>query len=398
MSARIAVVGAGIFGVTAAIELRARGHHVRLFDPGPLPHPLAASTDVSKAIRADYGPDVAYTALMERALDGWRAWNEAWRRSGRAPLFHETGVTYLTRHAMAPSEFEHDSYDVLRSRGHRLERLDAAAIHARFPAWNADRFVDGYYNPHGGFAESGAVVARLLEDAVARGVEVHEGVSFAALRHAPGDEQRVTGFVAQSGDVVDADVVIVALGAWTARALPKLAGELRTLGQPVFHLRPDVPARFEAPRFPPFGADIAATGYYGFPLQAGVVKIARHGPGRAMDPSDLAARVVLPEEERHLRAFLREAFPELAAAPIALARICVYCDTNDEHFWIARDPAHAGLVVATGGSGHAFKFAPILGALIADAVEGGPNPALVKFRWRQGVRPERGEEAARNRG
>ncbi|HZV02130.1 MAG TPA: FAD/NAD(P)-binding protein, partial [Planctomycetota bacterium] len=50
------VVGAGIFGVTAARELARRGHEVVLVDIGPIPHPLAASTDVSKVVRLEYGP------------------------------------------------------------------------------------------------------------------------------------------------------------------------------------------------------------------------------------------------------------------------------------------------------------------------------------------------------
>src|SRR5580700_12061752 len=96
--ARVAVVGAGIFGVTAAIALRRRGHEVSLFDPGPLPHPLAESTDISKVVRLDYGHDDGYLALMEEALEGWRRWAAAWD----APLFHEVGVTFLTRAPMAP--------------------------------------------------------------------------------------------------------------------------------------------------------------------------------------------------------------------------------------------------------------------------------------------------------
>ena len=59
-SQSIIVVGAGIFGVTAAIELRRWGYAVSLFDPGPLPHPHAASTDISKVIRMDYGADEIY--------------------------------------------------------------------------------------------------------------------------------------------------------------------------------------------------------------------------------------------------------------------------------------------------------------------------------------------------
>src|SRR5205807_9929863 len=73
---RITVVGAGINGVTAAIELRKRGHNVALIDPGPLPHPLAASTDISKAVRAAYGADEEYTDLAERSIKLWRDWNK----------------------------------------------------------------------------------------------------------------------------------------------------------------------------------------------------------------------------------------------------------------------------------------------------------------------------------
>src|SRR6187431_2013848 len=105
-SRKIAVVGGGIFGVTAALAMRERGHDVSLHDPGPLPHPLAESTDISKVVRLDYGADEDYTALMERALDGWRGWNAAWRE----PLFHETGVLFVCRDEMAPGGFEYESH------------------------------------------------------------------------------------------------------------------------------------------------------------------------------------------------------------------------------------------------------------------------------------------------
>jgi NADPH-dependent 2,4-dienoyl-CoA reductase/sulfur reductase-like enzyme len=73
---KVIVVGAGINGVTAAIELKKRGHNVTLVDPGPLPHPLAASTDISKAVRRAYGADEDYTDLAERSIGLWRKWNE----------------------------------------------------------------------------------------------------------------------------------------------------------------------------------------------------------------------------------------------------------------------------------------------------------------------------------
>jgi glycine/D-amino acid oxidase-like deaminating enzyme len=69
----------------------------------------------------------------------------------------------------------------------------------------------------------------------------------------------------------------------------------------------------------------------------------------------------------------------------------------DEHFWIAQHPSRPGLTVAAGGSGHAFKFAPVLGSIIADAVEGRQNPILQKFRWRILSPDTVGEEATRYR-
>ena len=60
----------------------------------------------------------------------------------------------------------------------------------------------------------------------------------------------------------------------------------------------------------------------------------------------------------------------------------VLCDTWDGNFWIDRDPEREGLVVAAGGSGHAFKFVPLIGGMIADVVEGRPNRFADRFAWR----------------
>jgi glycine/D-amino acid oxidase-like deaminating enzyme len=379
---RVLVIGGGIFGVTCALELRARECDVTLVDPGPLPHPLAESTDISKIVRSDYGGDEDYTQLAERALEGWRRWNAAWP----VPRFHETGVAFLTRAPMQPGGFEHDSFRLLRSRGHAVERLDAAAIAARFPAYRPGAYVDGYFHREGGWAESGAVVAHLLVEAISAGVTV--------LGDCP--IHRIVDAGAMSGSaLLPADAIVVCAGAWTPMLVPELAGDLRAVGQPVFHLRPADRSLFADVHFPVFGADIASTGYYGFPAQHdGIVKIANHGTGIALAPD--APRQVTADQEAALRDFLRGSFPALAAAPIAARRLCVYCDTRDANFWIARHPSRPTLTVATGGSGHAFKFAPVIGPLIADTVLGIAHPLADKFRWRPGLDPSWRGDAARS--
>ena len=382
------VVGAGINGVTAAIELKKRGHRVVLVDPGPLPHPLAASTDISKAVRAAYGTDEDYTLLAERSIRLWRDWNKEFGLE----LYHEVGVMFVRRREMKPADFEYESFKILERRGHKIERMNSARLWKRFPAWNPGLYRDGILELAAGHVESSRVVGILSERAKSVGVGLREGAKFSELDE--GDD-RVKGIVLDDGQRISGDVVVMAVGAWTPYVLPFTQKFFRATGQPVFHLKPREPDLFASQRFPVFGADISTTGYYGFPLShEGVVKIANHGPGREMSPES-TERVVTSEEEKNLREFLSSTFPALADAPIVYSRVCMYCDTDDGHFWIAPDPERRGLIVAAGDSGHGFKFAPVLGEIIADAVEGKSNPLLQKFRWRPDVRAGEQKEAAR---
>jgi glycine/D-amino acid oxidase-like deaminating enzyme len=385
---RIIVVGGGISGVTAAIELKKREHNIVLVDPGPLPHPLAASTDISKAVRRAYGADEDYTALADRSIKLWRKWNEEFGQE----LYHEVGVMFVRQREMKPGDFEQESFKMLQSRGHKIERMNSARLWKRFPAWDPKLFRDGVLELEAGYAESGRVVAALVGRARSLGIELRDGVTFSWLNET-GD--RVSGIVLDDGQRIGADFVVMAVGAWTPYLLPFTKNFFRANGQPVFHLKPQRPELFAPERFPVFGADITTTGYYGFPLNRdGVVKIANHGPGREMSPES-PERAVTTEDEKNLREFLASTFPALTDAPIVYSRVCMYCDTHDGHFWIARDPDRKGLVIAAGDCGHGFKFAPVLGEIIADAVEEKPNPILQKFRWRPEVRLGSGMDVAR---
>src|SRR5436309_659623 len=307
---RVMVVGAGINGVTSAIELNRRGHDVVLVDPGPLPHPLAASTDISKAVRRAYGTDEDYTALADCSIKLWRKWNQEFG----VDLYHEVGVMFVRRREMKPGDFEHESFKLLKKRGHKIERMNSAQLWKRFPAWNPELYLDGVLELEAGYAESDRVVATLIERAKSLGVQLREG-KFAAL-----DEkgERVKGIVLEDKvipseakrsrgsprhdlkltqrdrspepvlseveglgmTILAADTVVMTVGAWTPYLLPFTKKFLRASGQPVFHLQPRQPELFALECFSVFGADITTTGYYGFPINRdGVIKIANHGRG-----------------------------------------------------------------------------------------------------------------------
>ena len=373
---KIIVVGSGIFGATAARTLNQRGAQVRLLDAGPIPHPEASSTDISKLIRMDYGNDVFYAELMERALEGWRVWNKQFDR----PLFHEVGALMLTKHPMQTGQFEADSFKVLKSRGHQLKRLNSTIVASEFPNWNANIYVDGYCNPQSGWAESGAVTQAVVSWAEAEGVEVLPNCKFESFIEKNG---RVIGLRLEDGTELHADHLVLSAGAWTPFILPELSDELSVVGQPVIHFVPSDVSLFRPPGFLPWAADIANTGWYGFPVNAqGILKIANHGPGISLNPNT-DSKSLYEAAEDQARAFFAESIPKAAELPFAGGRLCMYCDSFDGDFFIDHHPQRPGLFVATGGSGHGFKFAPMLGDIIADVLLGKPNPWASRFAWRK---------------
>ncbi|MCF7787762.1 MAG: FAD-dependent oxidoreductase [Prosthecobacter sp.] len=373
-SSTILILGGGCFGLTAALELRARGWQVTLIDQGPLPYPDAASTDISKVVRMDYAQDEQHTAMGELSLQRWREWNAKWGEE----LYHEVGFLVMSRDIMQPGGFEHDSRAFLTQRGHSLRSTSSEMLREQHPAWNHTLYRDGYLNPVGGWAESGRVIARLAIEARAAGVTLIENVP---QPHPLFEGSRCTG-ITSSHQTWQADAVLVAAGAWTPTLLPHLQDVMWATAQTVFHFQPQDPRSFTPPQFPVWGADIGKTGWYGFPANAdGLVKVANHGPGRRVNASDL--RTLPTGEEDRYRAFLRETFPSLADAPLHSTRVCLYCDTFDGAFWIDHDPAHPNLIIAAGDSGHAFKFTPVMGEIIADVVERKPNPWAKRYRWRE---------------
>jgi len=242
--AKVIVVGAGINGVTTAIELRKRGQEVVLVDPGPLPHPLAASTDISKAVRAAYGADEEYTELAERSIERWRKWNQQFGTR----LYHEVGVMFVRRQEMKPGDFEHESFKTLEKRGHKVERMNAPQLWKRFPAWNPELYRDGVLEIEAGYAESGRAVAMLIQRAKSAGVKLCEGATFSQLNER---DNRVSGIALNDGQQIAGDFVVMAVGAWTPYVLPFTKKFFHATGQPVFHLKPSTPELF-APAFSGF--------------------------------------------------------------------------------------------------------------------------------------------------
>lgn len=372
------VMGGGIFGLTTAIELAKRKYKVGLINPDSIPHHLAASTDVSKIVRMEYGSDQEYFRMAELSIERWRAWNDLFGEE----LYHEVGLLMLCKNKMDSGHqaFEKASYDNLLAAGYAPERLDAQKLKERFPTINNDIYQDASYNAHAGYAESGKVIEKLAAYARSLEVEIHEQQTAHHLMVERGHLQAVK---TKEGETFYGGHAIVAAGAHTPYLLPELQPYMKATGHPVFWVKPQDPTYFSTPHLPVFTADISNSGWYGFPYlpQHGIIKIAKHTNGLHLNP-DRDDRQITDAEVQDMRTFLQTSFPDLANAPLVYTRRCLYTDTLDGHFWIDHHPEIIGLSVSSGGSGHGFKMGPILGEMTADIAEGKAHAFSDRYRWR----------------
>ncbi|MFQ5945474.1 MAG: FAD-dependent oxidoreductase, partial [Anaerolineae bacterium] len=138
---------------------------------------------------------------------------------------------------------------------------------------------------------------------------------------------------------------------------------------------------FREEGFPVWTYDLAEEGWYGFPIMAdGVLKISNHRHGIRVDPDvDRAVDADFIEESR---AFLQRVLPSLDPETYDSGKSCLYTNSSDGHFILDRAPGYDRVFVAGAGSGHGFKFGPVMGRLAADLVEGGEVPQAFRLEGR----------------
>ena len=363
----VGIVGCGIFGASTALALTRRGHAVTVFDRTASPPAAdAASNDRSKALRFEYGAHCAlYVPLVEESRTAYRALEAEWG----APLYVETGVLALAR-AWTPERHERLSYEFLRDAGRPVELLDASEAAQRFPQFAYEGIEAVTWNPEGGYVRAAEAVRATVAAARALGVEI-----VGSARVADVDERPGAAIVElEDGAAHEFDAVVVCAGPWFQRLVPASTVRVTPLRQFVTYYRPPdfAAVRFAPPAFAVWMHDLVDSGWYGMPLQDGVLKVAHHEPGTPADPD--AARAVHEADRAASRAFVAANLPAVDPSWYAEDLGCLYAMTEDGHFVIDRLPGNEHVFVAGGGSGHGFKMGPAVGRLVADLVEGGIVP------------------------
>lgn len=259
----------------------------------------------------------------------------------------------------------------------------------------------GYVNWSSGWADAeGAMV--WLRDEVTKFGRVNFVVASVQKLLFDFDSSTALGATLSDGSELRADLTILAAGAWSA-SLIDLRGICKSTGQ-VLCYKPISADEEAALANRPTILNLS-NALFMIPPSRGKLKIARHGHGylnpttiphpESQDPNEKITvslpythvtdrNLVIPAEGRRAcNDFLQSIHPSLAvpSRPFTTTRICWYTDTRDGDFLITYHPKYKGLFVATGGSGHGFKFLPVIGDSILECVAG-RTPDEFKERWR----------------
>jgi glycine/D-amino acid oxidase-like deaminating enzyme len=168
-----------------------------------------------------------------------------------------------------------------------------------------------------------------------------------------------------------AALLIITAGPWAAQALQELQLSLRVMRQVQLWFEAPAEKPYRSPEFPIFIVDTPDGAFYGLPSDAGPgLKLAQHYGAPEFDKPEQINRIFSESDVHRVRRFLQQFLHDLADAAVCGHSVCIYTLTSDRHFIIDHHPQHQNVSLACGFSGHGFKFAPVVGEVLADLIQG----------------------------
>ena len=357
MTYDIVIVGAGIFGLSTARELAQRGHSVLAIDRFGSGHPATSSTGASRSIRIAYDHSF-YVELALEAIDRWR---QLEAETGQT-ILHLTGQVDL-----GPQSKLEDLARTVRAAGAAIEEVDAAELRRHFPEIALSHGETGLFQRQAGTVLADVGMKALLQAAK------DAGVTYLAPERVVRLEPGAAIKVHSERHLFEAKQVVVAAGPWAKDLLGAVGLDLPlapAIAQVTFLDAPGLVDRPGLAEWRPNGE----TGIYGHPVPGIGYKIAFDSGWPGWHP-DVEEWEPDPAEERRMLDWLAKRMPSVAPK-VSRTQRHPWTMTPDVDFIIDR---RGQLIVAGGCSGHAFKFGPALGRLVADVVEGGEAPSLTRL-------------------
>jgi len=351
-------------GAATAWQLARRGVDVVLVERFTVGHKHGASHGASRNFNVSY-EDELHLAWLREAAGLWRELEA----DIEAEVLTTTGIV---NHG--PGRDFAQVAAAVSAGGFDTELLDAAEASARWPGFRFEGRV--LHTPQAGRLNADRAVAGFADAAVARGARVLEETAVIG-GSVDGDrvEVRVRDAAGLEG-VVRARRAVVTTGAWTSDILSALGASFAlprlrvTQEQPAFFAPLDGVEDWPGFNHAPSPDDPATSwflsGVYGMGSPGEGIKAGWHGVGPETHPN---RRTYEPDPELSalIRRYAHEWLPGVDAAAVSEIT-CTYTSTPDTAFYLERV---GPVAVGAGFSGHGFKFAPVVGRILADLVVDG---------------------------
>jgi sarcosine oxidase len=242
--------------------------------------------------------------------------------------------------------------------------LSADDLRRRFPTMNPNPDEVALYEDKAGFVRPEETVSAHLSLATAAGADLRFDTPMTGWSPTPGGVRVDTADGSHT-----AGQLVITPGPWAPQLLVDLGVTFTIERQVQYWFQPTGGVDPFLPEHHPIyiWEDAAGSQVYGFPAVDGPdggAKIAFFRRGGLTTPETID-REVHPAEIDDMATAAGSHLPTLPGTFLR-AKTCLYSNTPDEHFVIARHPAHEAVTVAAGFSGHGFKFVPVVGEIVAD--------------------------------
>lgn len=360
------VIGLGGMGSAAAYGLARRGQRVLGLEAFGQNHANGSSHGEHRIIREAYFEAPDYVPLIQRA---YTLWHELEAEIGR-DLLTTTGGLLLGR---PESEVVSGSIESAQRHNLSYEVLTPEEVCRRFPGMRPSDDLVAVLEPKAGFLRPEECVSAHLELAGKHGAELrfHEPVL--------GWEADGEGVSVTTGQrTYRAGRLVIAAGPWTSELLSSLNLPLTVVRIVNAHFESTTPELFGKERCPIYLWEVPEGTYYGFPYIPGSgLKLGRHDRHEPTGPRTIE-REVQPHEVDELRHLLDTYMPGASGA-VTQTLTCMYTNTPDLHFILDRHPEHPQVAYGCGFSGHGFKFASVIGEILADLAADGETCHPIRF-------------------
>jgi sarcosine oxidase len=360
------IIGLGGIGSSALYHLAKRGVRVCGLEQFEPIHDRGSSHGMHRVFRKAYFEHQDYVPLLQTAE---RLWLELESESG-ASLYRRTGVVLS-----GPDGGDAVAGTLAAAAQHDLpvECLNPDEAHKRWPLLRFRQQDSVVLDPDAGILAVEDCVTQHLDRARQLGAETCflEPIKSCEVR-----PNSVT--ITTDKETRTADSVVFAGGAWSQSLLPSQLPPLQVLHKLQLWHTVEHSYQSQLGQLPAFFFETPQGTFYGMHSGPGELKLARHSGGSpVIDPSN-PGDFALVEEQGPCARFASDYLKGISSNPVRTSN-CLYTVSPDGHFIVDHSTDSNRIVFAAGLSGHGFKFASALGAVLADLATCGRTDFPIDF-------------------